>query len=146
LRLLSLYGEGFYEEIYLLYNFEKCTVSSPSMDNNPATGTPLLPLPPTIPHPRPQSSKAQWSSISETKEDLEMAHPAPPAEKTPETFQERKSAAWPLYGASAFCLSEPAYIPSAQMDARTLKWSALDARLLKWNCLPTAADGMYIFK
>jgi hypothetical protein len=75
-----------------------------------------------------------------TLEDL----PAELAERTLTTFPERKSAALPLPGASAFfSLLEhgvSAYIPSSMMDARTLNSSALDAKLLSPPSLPTAAD------
>jgi hypothetical protein len=75
-----------------------------------------------------------------TLEDL----PAELAERTLTTFPERKSAALPLPGASAFFSplehGASAYIPSSMMDARTLNSSALDAKLLSPPSLPTAAD------
>jgi hypothetical protein len=57
---------------------------------------PLPPLTTPLPQLLPQ---APWSSTLEITEDQEMDHPAPPVEKTLETFQERKSAASLLYGA-----------------------------------------------
>jgi hypothetical protein len=83
------------------------------------------------------------SSTSVTTTTVED-HPAELAERILTTSPERKSAALPLPGASAFfSLLEhgvSAYIPSSMMDARTPNSSALGAKLSSPPSLPTAAD------
>ena len=108
----------------------------------------MVPPATVLPHPQltilllnnkldPPSST---SVVTTTVED----HPAELAEKILTIFPERKSAALPLPGASAFFSPSEhgvsAYIPSSMMDARTLNSSALDAKLLSPPSLPTAAD------
>lgn len=114
---------------------------------------PLTALPDTVPqamvlphlqlttHPNNKLDPLSSTSVETTTvED----HHAELAERTLTIYQERKSAALPLLGASASCsplvLGVSAYIPSSMMDAKTLNSSALGARLLSPPSLPTVAD------